>query len=322
MSLNEQVLKNFIKAMPFQLRNGRKGMDCLYKGQSGRIGIVGGSEDYTGAPYFAAISSLRVGADIAHVFTTKEASIPIKSYSPELIVQPILDSECSKLNKEMVSRIHCLVVGPGLGRNEIAHQAVKNAAESAKSNRIPIVVDADGLFVLNSDISLVIGYEKCILTPNEMEFKRLYDATFGSDSAYEMHKDHDTQLEAVVKLAKQLNNLTIMKKGSVDIISDGNQTITNNTMGSLKRCGGIGDILSGITGTYSCWCDQASKTDENFFQGDEITNPMIIAAYAASIATRCSSFRACDNNNRSLIASDIIKEIAEECHRKFDLQFF
>lgn len=137
-----------------------------------------------------------------------------------------------------------------------------------------------------------------------------------------MHKDHDTQLEAVVKLAKQLNNLTIMKKGSVDIISDGNQTITNNTMGSLKRCGGIGDILSGITGTYSCWCDQASKTDENFFQGDEITNPMIIAAYAASIATRCSSFRACDNNNRSLIASDIIKEIAEECHRKFDLQFF
>jgi NAD(P)H-hydrate repair Nnr-like enzyme with NAD(P)H-hydrate dehydratase domain len=45
---------------------------------------------YTGAPYFASYSSLKVGADLAYVFTTQDASIPIKSYSPELIVLPIL----------------------------------------------------------------------------------------------------------------------------------------------------------------------------------------------------------------------------------------
>lgn len=31
-----------------------------HKGQSGRIGVVGGSLEYTGAPYFAAISALKV----------------------------------------------------------------------------------------------------------------------------------------------------------------------------------------------------------------------------------------------------------------------
>lgn len=33
-----------------------------HKGQAGRIGVVGGSLEYTGAPYFAGISALRVSS--------------------------------------------------------------------------------------------------------------------------------------------------------------------------------------------------------------------------------------------------------------------
>lgn len=51
------------------------------------------------------------------------------------------------------------------------------ALNCAKSRNIPIVIDADGLFMLSYDLSLVDGYKKCILTPNYMEFKRLYDET-------------------------------------------------------------------------------------------------------------------------------------------------
>lgn len=36
------------------------------------------------------MSSLRVGADLSYVATTSDASAIIKSYSPELIVLPIL----------------------------------------------------------------------------------------------------------------------------------------------------------------------------------------------------------------------------------------
>ena len=62
----------------------------LPKGSCGRIAVVGGSIEYTGAPYFASMGSLLTGADICHVFTTKEAAPVIKSYSPELIVHPTL----------------------------------------------------------------------------------------------------------------------------------------------------------------------------------------------------------------------------------------
>ena len=47
---------------------------------------------YLGAPYFAAISALKVGADLVHVFCEKEAGTVIKTYSPELIVHPVLDT--------------------------------------------------------------------------------------------------------------------------------------------------------------------------------------------------------------------------------------
>ena len=62
----------------------------LYKGQSGRVGIIGGSREYTGAPFFSAMSSLRTGADISYVLTTNDAALPIKSFSPDMIVLPIL----------------------------------------------------------------------------------------------------------------------------------------------------------------------------------------------------------------------------------------
>ena len=33
----------------------------------GRIAVIGGSEDYTGAPYFSAMASARLGADMVRI---------------------------------------------------------------------------------------------------------------------------------------------------------------------------------------------------------------------------------------------------------------
>jgi ATP-dependent NAD(P)H-hydrate dehydratase len=60
------------------------------KGGSGKTATVGGCLEYTGAPYYSAISSLKSGSDLAHVFCTESAGIPIKCYSPEVIVHPVL----------------------------------------------------------------------------------------------------------------------------------------------------------------------------------------------------------------------------------------
>ncbi|XP_073877518.1 ATP-dependent (S)-NAD(P)H-hydrate dehydratase isoform X14 [Macaca fascicularis] len=111
-----------------------------HKGQDGRIGVVGGCQEslrsapylehsrcretagitYTGAPYFAAISALKVGADLSHVFCASAAAPVIKAYSPELIVHPVLDSPSAVDEVEKwLPRLHALVVGPGLGRDDV-----------------------------------------------------------------------------------------------------------------------------------------------------------------------------------------------------------
>mgnify|MGYP003950106785 CR=1 FL=1 len=63
------------------------------KGDNGRIGVIGGSYEFTGAPFYSAISALKSGADLAHIFCSKSSSVSIKSYSPEIIVHPVFVSE-------------------------------------------------------------------------------------------------------------------------------------------------------------------------------------------------------------------------------------
>ncbi|ONK55592.1 uncharacterized protein A4U43_UnF1260 [Asparagus officinalis] len=71
------------------------------------------------------------GADLSHVFCTKDASPVVKGYSPELIVHPVLEESYSVRDDEKASvakrvlaevskwmeRFDCFVVGPGLGRD-------------------------------------------------------------------------------------------------------------------------------------------------------------------------------------------------------------
>lgn len=70
-----------------------------YKGVNGKIATIGGCLEYTGAPYYAAVSALRSGSDLSHIFCTYNAGIPIKSYTPEIIVHPIL--KASNENPEL-----------------------------------------------------------------------------------------------------------------------------------------------------------------------------------------------------------------------------
>ena len=63
------------------------------------------------------MSSLRAGADLSHIFCTKDALIPIKSYSPGFIVHHILDSSPKEIIKRFPS-LHSIVIVPGLGRDE------------------------------------------------------------------------------------------------------------------------------------------------------------------------------------------------------------
>ena len=83
-SVKESEMLQKVKSIVPRLTN------SMHKGECGRIAVFGGCVLYTGAPYFAAISALKAGADLVHVFCEKAAGGVIKGYSPELIVHPVL----------------------------------------------------------------------------------------------------------------------------------------------------------------------------------------------------------------------------------------
>ena len=106
------------------------------KGENGAVGVIGGSLEYSGAPYYSAIAALKSGADLSHVFCHKEASLPIKSYSPELIVHPGFDDETESILLTKTIRwlksMSSLVVGPGLGREESMNKIFNTILNTSK----------------------------------------------------------------------------------------------------------------------------------------------------------------------------------------------
>ncbi|EJD36886.1 Ribokinase-like protein [Auricularia subglabra TFB-10046 SS5] len=86
---------------------------AMHKGQAGRVAVVGGAEEYSGAPFFAASSALCVGADLSHVLCSPVAVGSIKAYSPDLIVHPVFAADAAPdvVHKELdalLARLHVL----------------------------------------------------------------------------------------------------------------------------------------------------------------------------------------------------------------------
>ncbi|EJD36867.1 Ribokinase-like protein [Auricularia subglabra TFB-10046 SS5] len=87
---------------------------ALHKGQAGRVAVVGGAEEYSGAPFFAASSALRVGADLSHVLCSPVAAGSIKAYSPDLIVRPVVAADVAPDRPDVVKGYQSAVLTPSV----------------------------------------------------------------------------------------------------------------------------------------------------------------------------------------------------------------
>ncbi|CAN8300602.1 unnamed protein product [Cochlearia groenlandica] len=291
-----------------------------HKGQAGKIAVIGGCREYTGAPYFAAISALKIGADLSHVFCTKDAAPVIKSYSPELIVHPVLEESYNiseedkrKVQEKVVSevdkwmeRFDCLVIGPGLGRDPFLLECVSKIILLAKKFNVPFVVDGDGLFLVTNSIDLVRSYPLAVLTPNVNEYKRLVHKVLNCEV------DEQNAEDQLLSLAKLIGGVTILRKGKSDLISNGETVKSVSIYGSPRRCGGQGDILSGSVAVFLSWAQQLKscpeRLDTSFIHPE---NPAILGCIAASGLMRKAASLAFTKHKRSTLTSNIIECLGE-----------
>lgn len=180
---------------------------------------------------------------------------------------------------EMLPRIHVLVIGPGLGRDKLMQDTCAFVITAARKNKMPFVLDADGLFLAQSRPELVQGYKECILTPNVVEFGRLCKSK-GIDT----HGLGDE--DGAKKLAEAFGGLTVVQKGSKDYISNGQNTFVSDLEGGLKRSGGQGDTLTGTLATFLGW--RKAYLDKIWdHEGDlDAAELLALAAFGGSSVTR------------------------------------
>ncbi|KAJ1943619.1 hypothetical protein FBU59_002856 [Linderina macrospora] len=293
----------------------------LHKGDCGRIAAIGGCEEYTGAPYFAASTTLRLGADLAYVVCEKDAASVIKAYSPDLIVNPYLRSttntdrsleEIDEKLKPLLSKMHAVSVGSGLGNDLKIRESAKRAIQHARSLSIPVVLDADSLAIVAESPEIIHGYTNAILTPNAPEFDRL-----AKSLGVEPKKDEAPEI-AAQRVASALDGVTVVRKGKSDIITDGVRLFICDEVGGLRRCGGQGDILSGAIATFLAWGERykagawkhTAEIHENEF-------PML-AAFAACTITRHASFLAYEEYGRATQSSSVLEQVDIAFDNKFE----
>lgn len=202
-----------------------------YKGNYGRVLVLGGSSGFSGAPVLSSLAALRVGAGLVNIGTAPTVCSIVASRAPiESMVSAYPDSAEFRAAFE---KADVFAIGPGLGLSEPARSLLAQILH----DRRPKVIDADALTLLSRTPELLrwaVG--EVILTPHPGEMARLAGRKCEPDQREEIARDFVESHKVVLVL-----------KGSRTIIARaGDPLLFNSTGNAGLASGGSGDILTGV----------------------------------------------------------------------------
>ena len=210
-----------------------------HKGDFGRLFILAGSRDYTGAPVLCAYAAVRTGAGLVTLAVPEDAwPVVAAKCCNETMVWPLSDNYDEVLEK--ASACDAVVIGPGLGQGKKAERLVLSLLRDLKC---PVILDADGLNLLAKHIFVLDKRPgPTVLTPHEGEFARLSGCTL--------------PVEDRVAAAREFavaHGCTLILKGhrTVTAYPDGD-CVVNTTGNPGMAQGGSGDALAGMLGALVC----------------------------------------------------------------------
>ncbi|WP_297510790.1 NAD(P)H-hydrate dehydratase [Thermococcus sp.] len=207
-----------------------------HKGQNGKLLVIGGSEDYFGAPYLASKSASYI-VDLVYLAMPEYSAGRISD--PDLILRPVEGRNFTREHVdyliELAEKADAVIIGPGLGLRDETKAFVR---EFVKRCAKPMVIDADGLKAVAEDLSVLNG-KTFVLTPHAGEFKALFGAKPEGSLA--------EKAKLVMEKAVEIGGV-ILLKGPYDVISDGKTWKYNKTGNRGMTTGGTGDVLAGLVG--------------------------------------------------------------------------
>jgi len=235
------------------------------KYRRGVLGLLAGSEQYTGAAVLAAGGAIRAGAGMVRLVSAAPAVVVVRQHWPEAVLttyDPARPAEAIKT----AGRVQAWAAGPGIGTDATARDLL---AEVLASD-VPVLVDADGLSVVAAERELLARRAPTLITPHAGELARLLRADRADIEAHRLH---------YVRAAAAELGVTVLLKGSTTLIARpdaGLPVLVNATGSSWLATAGSGDVLSGLTGGLLA-------------QGVEPAYAAAAAAYLHGIAARLAS---------------------------------
>jgi NAD(P)H-hydrate epimerase len=213
--------------------------DWSHKGNFGHVLVVGGSRKYSGSPAFAALAAFRSGSDLVTIAAPERAANIIAGFAPDMITEPLKGNYLSNNHLypilEIAKNADAIVIGGGIERRPETVNLVHNLLKNAK---VPCVIDADAIHAISHNPAVLSG-RPFLLTPHQREFQALTKQEIGLDV---------NQRSDMARLFAQRFKTTVLLKGHVDIISDGERVSHNLTGNPNMTKGGTGDTLAGICG--------------------------------------------------------------------------
>ena len=225
-----------IKALPERKVGAHKG-DC------GTAGLLCGSKGYSGAAVIAGRASVKSGAGIVNMIIPEDIYTIVATSIPEAVctvLDKIDNGEVSNTIAEKVvlefDKCTAGLIGCGLGQNE---QAKRNVYDVMKNCSIPLVLDADGINILSSNIRCIRQYTNdVVITPHPKEASRILGIS--------VEEIQNNLLGAAKLLASKTGAVSVLKgaktiialpDGSAYIVTDGNPGMAT---------AGTGDMLAGM----------------------------------------------------------------------------
>ncbi len=201
-----------------------------HKGDNGKLLIIGGSEQFHGAPLFAAKIASKI-VDLVYF-----SSVPENNKLISKMKSKFCDFIAVKRNKaiDFAKKVDTILIGPGIGANKETKKLTNSLLKKFKNKKF--ILDADALQVVDKKLL----NKNCIITPHKGEFKSLFNKTASK--------------KIVLETAKKYNCIIVLK-GAKDYITNGKELKINTTGNAGMTKGGTGDVLAGLIAGLSCQND-------------------------------------------------------------------
>lgn len=202
-----------------------------HKGNFGHALLIGGSKGKIGAVQLAARACLNSGVGLVTTYMPECGYVPIQTALPEAMV--IVNSK--DIIEKIEFDIEPTVIGLGVGMG-IENATVKAFSDFLGKNKIPLVIDADGLNILSENKGLLQKLPaQSILTPHPQELERLIGKW----------KDDFDKLKKTKTFSKKYDCIIVIK-GAHSITIYNELGYVNTTGNPGMATAGSGDALTGI----------------------------------------------------------------------------